>query len=103
MATLIVLSVARPGEETALQEYVEQVMPLLFDAGGAVVKRIGISDTVAGGPDTGFIFIMDFDSAASMRTVFDSDEYAALIPIRDKAFTQIDILITEDLPPAGAS
>ncbi|VAW00652.1 hypothetical protein MNBD_ACTINO02-1044 [hydrothermal vent metagenome] len=101
MATLVVLSTPRVGEEEALQTYVQQVMPLLVGAGGTVVKRVGITDVVAGSPGPGFVFVMDFEKVTTIQDVFRSPAYAALIPVRDRGFERMEILITEDLPSTG--
>lgn len=101
MATLVVLSTPAAGEEEALRSYVSQVMPLLIATGGIIVKRVGITDVVAGTPGPGFVFVMDFADVETIRSVFESSAYAALIPVRDKGFERMEILITEDLPPTG--
>jgi uncharacterized protein (DUF1330 family) len=36
-------------------------------------------------------------SAEKIRGIFQSDEYAALIPARDKAFPSMSILVAEDM------
>ncbi len=75
--------------------------PERFAAGGIIVKRVGITDVVAGTPGPGFVFVMDFADVETIRSVFESSAYAALIPVRDKGFERMEILITEDLPPTG--
>ena len=40
---------------------------------------------------------MDFEDAETIRGVFASDAYQALIPDRDAGFSNIEILITESL------
>ena len=97
MATLIVLSTPRDGGGHALGRYVERVMPMLITAGGQAVKRVGVRDVIAGRADVGFVIVMDFKDAATIRALFDSDEYQALIPLRDQGFAAMDIYITEDL------
>ncbi len=46
MATLIVLSTPRTGGGDALISYVDQVIPLIIDAGGTPIKRLHVSGVV---------------------------------------------------------
>lgn len=97
MATLIVVSTPKDNGGRAIVRYVEQVMPMLLAAGGQVVKRLAISHVVAGRSEPQYVMVMDFEDATSVRRVFDSDEYHAIIPVRDEGLEMIDIYITEDL------
>jgi uncharacterized protein (DUF1330 family) len=38
---------------------------------------------------------MDFDSSEAVTGLFASDDYAALVPVRDRGFAQMNILITQ--------
>jgi uncharacterized protein (DUF1330 family) len=96
MATLIVLSTPRTGGGDALISYVEQVIPLIIDAGGTPIKRLHVSDVVCGSDNVEFVFVADFEDASTIRQLFDSAEYQALVPLRDLGFAAIDIYITED-------
>jgi len=96
MATLIVLSTARHDGEDALISYVEQVIPMIIDAGGTPIKRLHVSDVVCGNANVEFVFVADFEDASTIRRLFDSAEYQALLPVRDRGFEAIDIYITED-------
>ncbi len=40
---------------------------------------------------------MDFENADAIKSVFDGDAYEALIPDRDKAFSNLEIVIAEPL------
>ena len=68
-------------------------MPLFTGAGGQMVKRLKTDDVILGRP-SGMTLVMDFDSAETITKLFASDEYAALLPIRDKAFDEMNILLT---------
>jgi len=94
--SLVVTAVPNPKEQEAMQEYFKGVMPLLQGAGGEVVKRLKVAETIKGDP-SGMVLVMNFDSVEKIRGVFQSDEYAALIPARDKAFPSMNILVAEDM------
>jgi uncharacterized protein (DUF1330 family) len=76
----------------SVQEYLQGVMPLLLGAGGDLVKRLKI-DKVINGRSAGMTLVMDFDSADAVTEMFESDDYAALVPVRDKGFTEMNILL----------
>jgi uncharacterized protein (DUF1330 family) len=72
------------------------VQPLLKAAGGRPVKTLRVTDSILGSVGTSMALVMDFDSADAIADVFASDAYQALVPDRDRAFSNIEILITED-------
>ena len=43
------------------------------------------------------VLVMDFDSAETVTAMFESDGYQALVPVRDRGFTEMNILITGEL------
>jgi uncharacterized protein (DUF1330 family) len=94
--TLVVTAVPNPSEMASVQEYLKGVMPLFQKAGGNLVKRLKVADTLHGSP-AGMVLVMDFDSAEAITSMFDSDDYAALIPTRDRGFKEMNILLTQGL------
>jgi uncharacterized protein (DUF1330 family) len=73
------------------------VQPLLKAAGGRPVKRLRVTDSIVGTADTSMALVMDFDSADAIADVFASDAYQELVADRDRAFSNIEILVTEDV------
>jgi uncharacterized protein (DUF1330 family) len=94
--TLVVTAVPNPQEMEAVQAYLKGVMPLFQKAGGRLVKRLKVGNTLNGDP-TGMVLVMDFESADAVNALFDSEEYAALIPGRDKGFAQMNIHMAGEL------
>jgi uncharacterized protein (DUF1330 family) len=94
--TLVVTAVPNPSEMEAMQAYLQGVTPLLMAAGGTLVKRVKVSQVVTGEP-TGLVMAMDFATAGAVTTVFASDEYAALLPFRDRGFASINIWLAQDM------
>ena len=80
----------------AVKEYLAGVGPLLTAAGGAPVKRLKVDDVVKGA-GRGMVLVMDFDSADQVHSMFESEEYAALVPVRDRGFAEMDILVTSSM------
>jgi len=95
-STLVVTATPNPNEAEALQAYFEGVRPLLMGAGGKLVKRLRIAESISGTPDYRMLLVMDFESKDAITKVFASEEYAALLPNREKGFTSIVISIGGD-------
>ncbi len=44
----------------------------------------------------GMVLVMDFDSADAISEIFESEDYAALGPVRNRGFAEMNILLTHD-------
>jgi uncharacterized protein (DUF1330 family) len=95
-ATLVVTGTPNPNEMEAVQGYLQGVLPLLMGAGGKLVKRLKVDEVIDGNP-SGMVLVMDFDSGEAITAFFESDEYAALIPVRDQGFAEMNILLTHEM------
>jgi len=94
--TLVVTAVPDPNELSSVQTYLQGVMPLLTGAGGKLVKRLEV-DRVVNGKPSKMALVMDFASSDEITAMFESDEYAALLPARDRGFTEMNILLTHSM------
>ena len=94
--TLVVTAVPNPNEMASVQEYLQGVLPLLQGAGGKLVRRLKIDKVIHGNP-SGMALVMDFDSVDAVTEMFESDDYAALVPVRDKGFSEMNILLTREM------
>ncbi len=97
MATLLVTATPAEGQGEAMGRYLQGVMPLLMGAGGQLVKRVRVANTISGDRATGMALVMDFDSVDTITDLFSGDAYQALIADRDLGFSDIEILATEDI------
>lgn len=95
--TLIVTSTINPDEMEALQSYVKSVMPMLLEIGGKVIKRTKVTDVYFGEKPADMVMMMDFPSKEALKAMFNSEAYQALIPLRNKGFSKVDILFAEEL------
>ena len=95
-ATLVVTAVPNPSEMASVQEYLQGVLPLLMGAGGKPVKRLKVDDVIHGSP-SGMVMVMDFESADAITGMFESEDYAALVPVRDRGFVEMNILMTREM------
>jgi uncharacterized protein (DUF1330 family) len=94
--TLVVTAVPNPKELESVQQYLKGVLPLLMSAGGKPVKRLKVDDVIHGNP-SGMVLVMDFDSAEAITGMFESDDYAALVPVRDRGFAEMNILLAQEM------
>ena len=95
-ATLVVTAVPNAEEMASVQEYLHGVMPLLMGAGGELVKRLKVDEVIHGNP-VGMALVMDFESTDAIGGLFDSDDYAALVPARDRGFKEMNILVAQTM------
>ncbi len=94
--TLVVSAVPNPNEMASVQGYLQGVLPLLMGAGGKLVKRVKVDQVIHGKP-SGMVLVMDFDSAEAIEGMFKSKDYAALVPIRDRGFAEMNIMLTREM------
>jgi len=94
--TLVVTAAPNPNEMASVQEYLKGVLPLLMGAGGKPVKRLKVDEVIHGNP-SGMVLVMDFDSADAITGMFESEDYAALVPVRDRGFAEMNILLTQEM------
>ena len=96
-ATLIVLAIPKAGAEADEREYLQRVLPLLEQAGGHEAKRLRTLEVLAGQPTCSRMLVMDFANAEAIRSLLASPEYQALVPLRERAFSRMDMLLAETL------
>ncbi len=94
--TLVVTAVPNPNEMASVQEYLKGVMSLLMGAGGKPVKRVKVDQAIHGKP-SGMVLVMDFDSEDAINGMFKSEDYAALVPVRDRGFAEMNIMLTHEM------
>jgi uncharacterized protein (DUF1330 family) len=94
--TLVVTAVPNPKEMASVKEYLQGVLPLLQGAGGKVVKRLKVDKLIHGNP-SGMVLVMDFDSADAITEMFESEDYASLVPVRDRGFSEMNIQLTQEM------
>ena len=94
--TLVVTATPRPDEMESVQGYLQGVLPLLIGAGGKLLKRLKVNEVLHGN-GSGMVLVMEFDSEEAVTAMFESDEYAALIPIRDQGFAEMNILLAHEM------
>ena len=61
--------------------------------GGVVIKNYLISENLAQGEKPDFIVIVEYPSREKAQQAFTSVEYNEIIPMRNKAFKEVKILL----------
>ena len=56
-----------------------------------------MTDEVIHGEPGGMVLVMDFDSADAISGMFESEDYAALIPVRYKGFAAMNIQLAHEI------
>lgn len=90
---LIVLATRRPNSDEDYDAYLSVAGPLMMAAGGVFAATYGKLDDVVGLNGVEQTIIVDFPDEAAVRSLFDSPEYQAVAPLRDKAFDQLNMIL----------
>ena len=90
---LIVNASVNPNEKEALSAYLDKAGPLFAKAGGKPLGRFKITEHLKGNHTPQMVAVMQFPNSQAIKKVFDSAEYETLIPIRNKAFTELNLFI----------
>lgn len=95
--TLIATTQVIPGEEEALNAYVEGVGPLVEKAGGTLVSRYQVIDDHAENAGPVYVSLIDYPDAAAIESVFSCKDYKVLETARNKAFSRYEVTVAEKL------
>lgn len=95
-ATLVVTAVPIPAEMGAVKQYLQGVGATFQKAGGTLVRRLKTAKVV-NGRAAGMVLVMDFPSATAASEAFETEAYKALLPLRDRGFSEMSILITHGM------
>ena len=89
---LAMTSLNSDGDE-ALETYLAVVGPLMESAGAKQISRYQVSENLSGTELPQFVSIIEYPDEGAVQSVFNSPEYIALKPIRDKAFDRYDLCV----------
>jgi uncharacterized protein (DUF1330 family) len=95
--TVLAMVTFAENQEAALSRYLEVTAPLLEQAKATVISMFDLNEAVVGHRPAKRMIVVEYPSRAAVDLVFESPEYKALIPTRDRAFTSYDISIAEQL------
>ena len=95
MRTLMIVNAkVNPAHSAELKEYITQSSELFAAAGGQPMHKFRIEDTLVGGEQPDLVSITAFPSRENLDELFSSPAYVALLPLRDLAFTELNVWTT---------
>lgn len=90
---LVVLGIRRPNTDDRLGAYGSVAGPLLMKAGGTPVGKWSRIGSIAGDDHPVEVTVFEFADEETVRAVFDSPEYQAVVEDRDAAYERLDIFL----------
>lgn len=94
-STIVVEGTFRRGYEEHFAEYSNKVRAYLSSRGAEVVRRQRITKTLYGSGSADLIMVIDFPGADIAERIFFEPEYLALIPLRDKVFSDFRMYVAQ--------
>lgn len=85
------LTSLNPDGQTALEQYLSVVGPLMQSAGANLVCRYELRDGIAGENEVQFVSIIEYPDEAAVKLVFESDVYKSLAQAKKLAFTKYQV------------
>jgi len=95
--TIIITAVFNPDQMLAAQEYMQLAVPMLINGGGEIIRRVKVERVVVGDQSYHACLVMDFPSASAVDAIFNSDEYAEIVPLRETGFKSMNIVIASSM------
>lgn len=97
MTTMIVTAQPNVEHQDDAQAYLSQAIPMLIEAGGKMIKRVKIAKPIVGERTFAASLVMEFPDTGSIESVFNSNAYAKIAPLREKGFEFMNIVVGEDM------
>jgi uncharacterized protein (DUF1330 family) len=95
--TVIVAAKPNPEEKESLMGYTSQATPMFGKRGAKVTSKYGTDQVIAGEDGPMLTLVAEFPNQAAVDDLFNSEEYKAIIPLRDKGFSYIHIYAGKDI------
>ncbi len=86
-----------PSRETDKAEYIQKAGPITASYGGKPVKTFKTSSALDHGHALQVAILYSFPDQQSIDNLFSDPEYIKLIPVREKAFSEIRYTILEEI------
>jgi uncharacterized protein (DUF1330 family) len=95
--TLIVNATPNPNEAEALAYYSKHAGAILKSHNGKLVNRYNVTHTLTESKFKNTFMMMEFENDSIIKALSEGEDYQALIPYRDKAFSSISIGFIETI------
>jgi len=93
--TLIVNATPCPKGAEALAHYAEHAGAILKAHHGKLINKYKVTDILTKDKFNQTVMVMEFEDDAIIKALSKGEAYKALIPYRDKAFTDISIAFAQ--------
>ena len=77
----------------AVQEYSTKAFEIFKKQGAEMVSKFKISETLIGNTSVNVVSVTEFPSTEVLKNTFELEEYKALLPLREKAFSELNVFI----------
>lgn len=96
--TIKVIATIEIADEVEAGQYFAATMPLLEAAGAEIIDQMTVDHAVVGERVGAQIFVVIYPDMAALNSVFESQAYKNVIPVRDKAFSKYSINVIKNDP-----
>ena len=93
--TLIVNATPCPNGTEALAYYAEHAGAILKAHQGKLINKYKVTDILTADKFNQTVMVMEFEDDAIIKALSEGEAYKALIPYRDKAFSDISIAFAQ--------
>ncbi|OIO66929.1 MAG: hypothetical protein AUJ56_11210 [Zetaproteobacteria bacterium CG1_02_49_23] len=94
---LLINAIPNPEKMAATQQYLQSIMPVFKQYGGAPVGRFKTIEQLVGKGGIKMDAILQFPDTKAIRELVDSEAFKALGTLRSEAFNQLDMMICESM------
>ncbi|HXU30028.1 MAG TPA: DUF1330 domain-containing protein [Thermoanaerobaculia bacterium] len=94
-ATIVVLGTFATGYEAVFAEYSRKVRAFLDSKNAIVIRRQLVERTLYGDLAPSLVMTIDFPTRESAETAFFEPEYLALLPLRDRVFSDFQMFLAK--------
>lgn len=91
---LIIVAFTNPNEKEALAFYTSQIRAQ-YELVGATRIKYPITNLVLGEDKPDFIMVVEFPNQGALQKLFTSEDYQKLVPYRQKAFTKLNVYMSQ--------
>ncbi|PCK07786.1 MAG: hypothetical protein COA42_12440, partial [Alteromonadaceae bacterium] len=82
-------------EKESAKEYSAAAQSIVASFGGKPIGKYATVAAIAGSNSPSITLMIEFESAEKFKACFESADYKAIIPLRDKGFSEMDIYMAE--------
>jgi uncharacterized protein (DUF1330 family) len=93
---MIVNAVLDPNQKEAFAYYSKHSSPIFENVGAKPLGKYKIAKNIVGDKALHVVVIMEFPDSKAISDVFESEEYKKLLPVREKAFAELEVFIGKD-------